>query len=133
MAKSPAAAAFGKSNDDPAQRLSILGLIAAAMVLAGCGGVCPTVYDPGLMVTVVDDATGAAICDATVLAKDGSDEESLPVNFPGPSCDYSGAGAGTWDVSASKSGYQTATQSAVRVDEAACGPNTAMVMLRLKH
>lgn len=48
----------------------LVALVTVALVtavMAGCAGTCPTVYISSLVVVVVDNATAAPICNATVV------------------------------------------------------------------
>lgn len=83
-------------------------LLALLAPLGGCGSVsCSADFRYGLVVTVVDGATGARICNASVTATDGAHQETLSP-FPPPAldgsigCVYQGAGerAGTYSVDA---------------------------------
>jgi hypothetical protein len=59
--------------------MRILFLAAAvASVAAGCGTDCDLSNVPGVVVRVVNSATGAPICDATVTVTDGDWHESVP-------------------------------------------------------
>ncbi len=100
--------------------------------LAACGGLvksCTMVAASGLNVTVVDDATGQPICDATVTAADGSFTETLEET----GCSFGGARErpGTYTVSAAKAGYTTASQSGVVVTADECHVRPVTVTLRL--
>jgi hypothetical protein len=113
----------------------MLGLMAGA--LSGCGPVfkqCTLIAVSGLGVTVTDAATGQPICAATVTATEGSYGETLRASGD-PACGYSGATErkGTYTVSASKSGYATATQSGVVVTADECHVHPVQVTLTLSH
>jgi hypothetical protein len=95
---------------------------------AGCSGAvteCSALYAYGLAVTVIDEATGAPICTATVTASDGAYHETLRLEQLGApdggvECLYPGAGerAGTYDVAAQVDGRQkTVTGVAVSHDD----------------
>src|SRR5438270_6956267 len=74
--------------------------IALLSLCAGCSGAvteCSALYAYGLAVTVIDEATGAPICTATVTASDGAYHETLrleQLSAPdgGVECLYPGAG-----------------------------------------
>jgi hypothetical protein len=105
--------------------------------LLGCGGTpglgCTDLYAYGLTVTVKDAATMQPICDATVTATDGSYSETLQAG--GLGCSFVGAGerAGTYTVSAAKSGYVTAAQNGIVVTADTCHVHGVMVALSLTH
>lgn len=106
---------------------------------SSCGGgpgglACTDLYAYGLNVTVKDDATGAAVCDAVVTAVDGAYTETLQNPGLGSDCTYVGAGerAGNYTITATKSGFMNATQNAV-VTADACHVKGVAVMLRLKR
>jgi hypothetical protein len=86
-------------------------------VSVGCG--CTGIALAGLSVTVVDGATGASVCDATVTAQDGDHVETLN-EFPaaGGGCTYAGAHerAGTYTLTAT-SGSRSKVVTDVRVSE----------------
>ncbi len=83
---------------------------------------CSDIAVAGLTVYVVDQATGDPICDATVLATDGSYTETLQLTSPTSGCFYTGAyeRAGTYDLVVSAPNHQTLTQSAIVVAQAGC-------------
>jgi hypothetical protein len=83
----------------------------------------------GLNVTV-EDATGAAVCDAVVTARDGEFEETLEsVN-----CSYFGAfeRAGTYEITARTPGF-IAVESGVVVEDAECHVVPASVEMTLEN
>ncbi len=120
-------------------------LIAVALLAAssaGCNerpnpqapdGVCTAQFVYGLNVTVQDRATGQRICDAQVTAAAGTYTETLDPRGPAENCTYAGAGErrGVYDVSASKSGYLSTTQSSIRVDADQCHVIPVRVTLEL--
>jgi hypothetical protein len=77
-----------------ARGIVVLAFAASATggVSIGCGS-CAAIALAGLNVTVVDGATGAPICDATVTAQDGTDVETLNAfaSTPAAQCSYGGA------------------------------------------
>ena len=87
-------------------------------VSVGCG--CSGIALTGLSVTVVDGATGAAVCDVTVTAQDGDHVETLS-EFPAAAggCTYVGATerTGTYTLTAT-SGSRSKVVMNVRVIEA---------------
>ncbi len=111
-----------------------------ALFAGGCGGpdgtACPAIAKSNFTVTVTDTTTGQRICDATVSATEvgtGSMMNLMP--FGGAAdCTYSGGyyeSPGTFNITASKSGYVPSTQLNVVVSKATCGIDTAMVSLKL--
>jgi hypothetical protein len=66
----------------------ILRVLLVAFVVAanGCGQVCTAIQKPGIVLTIVDGATGNPIEEAMVIATDGSYSEtvSLPGVPPSP-------------------------------------------------
>ena len=73
----------------------------------------------GLAVRVVDGRSNTTICDAKVIATDGSYVEQLQALGGGPLCDYVGAEerAGTYDIRVEKTGYQQGDVRGVNVQE----------------
>src|SRR5439155_26896328 len=76
---------------------AVLSLLAAAasLGLAGCDTptaprVCTAIAVDALVVTVVDASSGQRICDAKVVAIDGSFSEDLRPFGSGPDCTESG-------------------------------------------
>jgi len=106
-------------------------LISGALATAGCGGgpyACPAVVAPALEVTVVDAMSGTHLCDAAVVARDGSFSQVLEANY----CLYSGPPerAGTYAVDASL-GTRTTTVSNVKVGQNDCGVVTQRLTIAL--
>ena len=89
---------------------------ASVGTLPGCG--CAGIALHGLLVTVVDGATGEPICDATVVATAGNHTETLSPLGSGDSCVYTGATErpGTYTIEASSAG-RTVSMANVVVDE----------------
>lgn len=87
---------------------------------------CTKVAVPALSVTARDAQTGAPICDATVVARDGDFEETL-MRFPAPGCECQGAEErlGTYQVTASAPGYQPLTKTMVAAIANECNVETA--------
>jgi hypothetical protein len=102
-------------------------LLAAALAAGGCepsmpvGTICTAIAVDALTVTVIDRATGARLCDATVVATDGAFREPLRPHGAG-TCTYSGPTErpGRYDVEASAPGYTPAVQRDVRVTADEC-------------
>jgi hypothetical protein len=103
----------------------------------GCGGLaCTMEFRPGLVVTVVNGATGATRCDARVTITDGAYQETLRVGQgsgpdSGTECTYEGAGerAGTYTVEASAEDMNSITTVVVPRD--ACHVITQRLTVRL--
>lgn len=97
-------------------------VVALVFVSSVSGGVslgcrsCPAIGYDGLNVTVVDGATGAAVCDATVTAQDGDHVETLHAFGSGEVCKYGGANErpGTYTLTAT-SGSRSKVAPDVRV------------------
>lgn len=109
-----------------------LTLIASALAVAvqGCG--CSDEARAGLSISVIDASTGGRICDATVVATDGSYSETLVAVGGSGSCEYVGATerAGTYDLAVS-SGSRTASATHVVVPNGTCHVTTQMVSVTL--
>ena len=116
-------------------------VILAAGILAGCAGV-RTPVDPGIVctavavsslnVTVRDQRSGQPVCDATVTAIESNGTSH--VLRPTGACTYAGPyeRAGTFEVIASRSGYDAARVTGIRVtaDECHVIPVSLVVDLR---
>jgi hypothetical protein len=94
-----------------------LGLL-LAVASTGCGTDTPTVAcaayaAAGLGVSVVNASTGAAVCDATVTARDGTHSERLVA----VGCTFTGAyeRPGTYVIEASRPGFVPKRVDSVRV------------------
>jgi hypothetical protein len=100
--------------------------------LLGCGRspvYCPAYVGAGLSVQVTNAATGQPICDATVVASEGSYSEGLFEN----ACQFTGAYGrpGTYVVSASRAGFVSPRTASARVIMGG-GDCPQVVMVRLK-
>jgi hypothetical protein len=111
-----------------------LGLFSAATLhLTGCGSVgtraCTTEARASLTVTVMGPQ--GRICDADVVAQNGNDRTTLMAIGP-QDCTYAGPWekAGTFTVTASKSGFQPATTT-VTVNQGECHVEGEAVTLTL--
>ena len=108
-----------------------------ASVLVSCDDaipisrICTTIALPSLSVTVVDSATGQRVCDATVVARDGSFQETL-TTF-GPVCTYSGPHErrGVYEVRVTRQGYVPASVAGVEVTADECHVITREVTVTL--
>ena len=89
--------------------------VVLGLPLAGCGEpvACLAYAAAGLTVQVTNAATGQPICDATVVASEGSYSERLFEN----SCQFTGAyeRAGIYVVAASRPGFASARMTSVPV------------------
>jgi hypothetical protein len=117
----------------------------ALLMLSACGGdssvqdmpVCTADFRPGIVVTVLDDATGAAAsCGARAVVT--APGYSVTVENPAmPGCPDSLALSaaherpGTYTVTVSKPGYRDFTQSNIVVGADVCHVITAQVTARL--
>jgi len=113
----------------------ILGSIFLALAASACGPgtACTEEARPGLEVVVVDE-DGTRICDATVVANDGTDDETLSPSGEAADCIYFGATekAGTYTISASKADFVDASEADVVVGEDECHVITESVNLTLE-
>ncbi len=100
-------------------RLALLPLLSLAAPLSGCGQssdsgvVCGAIAAAGLSVGVTNAQTGAAICDATVTASEGSYSEKLLAT----ACRYVGAyeRPGTYVVTVDAQGFDRRAVADMRV------------------
>ena len=113
---------------------TLLALISALSVhVLGCGSTemhgCTTEARASLTVTVLGPS--GRICDADVVAQKGNDVTTL-MAFGGSECTYAGPfeQAGTFTVTASKSGFQPATTT-VTVSAGECHVDGQKVTLTL--
>jgi hypothetical protein len=125
----------------PVKQAALFASIAAAafLGLAGCEKpteprVCTAVAVDALVVTVIDASSGQRICDAKVVAIDGSFSEDLRPFGSGQDCTYSGPTerAGVYAVRATKAGYETSTTNDVRVTRDECHVIPVMVTIQLR-
>lgn len=113
------------------------------LVTAGCaaapstpnGVVCTAQFVYGLSITVNDELTAQPVCDAQVTVVSNNYRETLTAFAATGPCSYAGAGerAGVYDITASKAGYVTATQTGVRVEANECHVIPVRVTLDLKR
>jgi hypothetical protein len=110
---------------------SFIALIVLGFAAAGCRENSPHAPDDlactaqfvfGLSVTVQGVDSGQRICDAEVIAVEGSYHETLRSFGPSESCTYPGAGErpGVYEIRASKEGFRLATVADVRVGSDPC-------------
>ena len=103
-------------------RVACLALAALAISCSAGSGNCTDIAEAGLTVYVLDQTTGAPICNATVTATDGTYTETLQQTSPASGCYYAGAyeRAGTYDVTVAAPGYATSSQSGIVVPSGVC-------------
>ena len=96
---------------------------------------CTAIAVPALNVIVLDSSTGDRICDATVLAVEGSFSGVLDPFPAGPTCSYSGPHErpGVYEVSVTKAGYQPAAERNVRVTADECHVITRQITVTLSR
>ncbi|MEW5855101.1 MAG: hypothetical protein AB2A00_40365 [Myxococcota bacterium] len=101
-------------------------LLLGAFSVVGCmpvtgGQACTEEARAALNIRVVQAIGGGPICDAVVLAREGSFEEQL-IAGAGSDCVYSGVyeRAGTYTVEAIKSGFETGRVEGVVVGRDEC-------------
>jgi hypothetical protein len=106
--------------------ISVLSVGCASMNTApnDPGVICTAIAVSSLNVTVHDAATGARVCDATVVAIHQSGERNDLMPFPSDpqACNYAGPWerAGEFEVRVSRPGYQDARVAGVRVTADEC-------------
>jgi hypothetical protein len=123
------------------KRLTVVLVLATAAVASGCFDQVQTPCTPdrrlGLEILVVNGQTGAHICDATVVARDGAYSETLVGRSDArvSGCLHVGAAerSGTYSVLAEAVGFSPSTASNVRVpvSEDGCHVRTIRVEIRL--
>ena len=95
--------------------LIVLGALCLACTACGSSAQeCTAIATWSFRVRVTDSKTGASICDATLIASDGSKDTTL-TSVGGADCLYVGVTEqlGTFRVTATKAGYQTGMTSIV--------------------
>jgi hypothetical protein len=102
----------------------------AGVAVPGCG--CSDEARWGLSITVTDASSGGRICDASIVATDGSYSETLTEVGGSGSCVYVGASerSGTYDLAVSR-GSRTASATNVVVPNGTCHVTTQMVNIAL--
>lgn len=108
-------------------------VLMAALSLLSCGEECTEEAEFGLTIHVVDSSNQEPICDATVVAKDGSYSETL-VHPGGSQCQYAGAieRSGTYRIEASREGYLPNSLDAVAVTKGECHVNPQVRTISLE-
>jgi hypothetical protein len=82
---------------------------------------CTAIFTRGLIVHVKSASSGADICDAKVTATDTSSHHVYDLSTA-IGCDYSGVGAGTFDVRVERAGFVPASVSGVKIrPQGECG------------
>jgi hypothetical protein len=102
---------------------SIVGLVAAMVIVAACNGcssagrACTAIATWSFRVQVEDSSNGARICDADVTASDGSMATRL-TSLGEPDCTYAGVveQLGTFKITTQKTGYRPST-TMITVDQ----------------
>jgi hypothetical protein len=121
------------------KRAQAIIVVAVAWTLAGCedpvaiGNVCTAIAIPALSVTVVDGASGQRVCDATVVAVDGSFRSTLERFVTSEACAYSGPyeRAGVYEVQVTREGYRPASEGNLRVTADECHVMTRQLTVTL--
>ncbi len=119
----------------------LAGLALAGLGLFGCNDkptdpvVCTAIAIDALVVTAVDATTGRRICDARVVAVDGSFSERLRSFGSPPECTYSGPTerAGLYEVRATRVGYEPAATTSVRVTRDECHVIPVRVVVEMQR
>jgi hypothetical protein len=119
---------------------STLVVLAAALSgLASCDQpteppVCTAIAVDALAVTVVDASSGQRLCDAKVLAVDGSFSEELRAFGSAQECTFSGPTerAGVYELRVTRPGYESASITGVRVTRDVCHVIPVKVTVQLK-
>ncbi len=114
--------------------------LSCAVAIAGCATAleptpsCTMIAVWSLAITVRDAATAQLVCDADVLATRGDTTYRLQRIGAGEECTYYGPQetAGTFDVQASRAGYQTTTVRSVDVRSDECHVITIRLTLQLR-
>jgi len=109
-------------------------LVTLAVAANGCGQACDAVLKAGIVLTIVDGATGNPIEEATVIATDGSYSEAvnLPSSPPAPGhAVLAFERPGTYRVEVQAAGYLPWVMSSVRVSRDDCHVETVALTARL--
>jgi hypothetical protein len=122
-------------------RTSATLLAIACSALIGCDNkptdpiVCTAIAVDALVVTVVDASSGQRVCDARVVAVDGSFSEELRAFGSGQECTYSGPTerAGVYEIRVTRAGYEPARTTAVRVTRDECHVIPVRVVVQMQR
>jgi len=109
-------------------------LVAFVVAANGCGQACDAVLKAGIVLTIVDGATGNPIEEATVIATEGSYSETvnLPSSPPAPGhAVLAFERPGTYRVEVQAPGYLPWVMSSVRVSRDDCHVQTVELTARL--
>ena len=110
-------------------------LLALVVVANGCGRVCDASQKAGIVVTIVDGATGNPIeGEVTVIATEGSYFETVnPPYFPpgARTAALASERSGTYRVEVQAAGYLPWVMSGVRVSRDDCHVETVALTARL--
>ncbi len=109
-------------------------LVALVFAANGCAQACDLVLKPGIVLTIVDGATGNPIEEATVIATDGAYSETvnLPSSPPAPGhAVLASERAGTYRVEVQAPGYLPWVMSGVRVSRDDCHVETVQLTAQL--
>ena len=114
----------------------ILRVLLVAFIFAanGCAQGCDAVSKPGIVLTIVDGATGNPIEEATVIATEGSYSETvnLPSSPPAPGhAVLAFERPGTYRVEVQAPGYLPWIMSSVRVTRDDCHVETVVLTAQL--
>src|SRR5688572_28112392 len=114
----------------------ILRVLLLALVFAanGCGQACDAILKAGIVLTIVDAATGNPIEEATVIATEGSYSETvtLPSSPPAPGhAVLANERPGTYRVEVQAPGYLPWVMQGVRVSRDECHVETVQLTARL--
>jgi len=119
---------------------SLVVFAAASFGLMGCDKpteppICTAIAVDALVVTIVDASSGQRICDATVVAVDGSFSEELRAFGSGQECTYSGPTerAGVYEIRVTRAGYEPASITGVRVTRDVCHVIPVKVTVQLNR
>jgi hypothetical protein len=99
------------------------------------GRVCTAIAIDAMVVSVTDASSLARVCDATVVAIEGSFRETLRPFPAGAECTYSGPTErpGSYELEVSRAGFATARASIVRVERDECHVIPVRVSIELRR
>jgi hypothetical protein len=122
------------ARDAPGPLLFLIACGALVTISACSGESCNDVLVPALSVVVTDHSTGQRICNASVIASEGSYTYDLVAVGQGSDCSYAGPPErpGTYGLTAAGAGYSPTTMDGILVSSNRCHVNTHSVSLELK-